>query len=173
VGQIKGLEEWGTFGGKHQSERQYWKFRMGRAEAVFNIVRRLTRLPPQAKRKVVIGQLLPTLTYGSELHHEPTEETSRLAAKFARWVAMGYQGSSRQKIEDITGIGQLEVLTQRKRLRWAASVYARHEPELRPRAERILREELGEDVILKWMEGESRGDTMEMILREELGEDVQ
>jgi len=37
-------------------------------------------------------------------------------------------------------------------------VYARHEPELRPRAERILREELGreEDVILRWMEGTKR-----------------
>jgi len=68
---------------------------------------------------------------------------------------MGYQGSNENKIEDITGIGKLETLTHRKRIRWAASVYARNELELRPRAERILREELGEeeDVILRWMEG--------------------
>jgi len=45
-------------------------------------------------------------------------------------------------------------LTHKKRVRWAASVYARNEPELRQRAEKILREELGEEVILQWMEGE-------------------
>jgi len=61
---------------------------------------------------------------------------------------MGYQGSSKQKIEDITGITQLEVHTQRKRVRWAASVYERHEPELRPIGERILRDEPGDEVPL-------------------------
>ena len=97
-----------------------------------------------------MGQLLLILNYGSELHQSPSEEASMLARKFARWVAMGYQ-----KIEDITGISKLQVLTHRKRVRWAASVYARFEPELRPRAERILSEELGgeADVILKWVEG--------------------
>ena len=46
-----------------------------------------------------------------------------------------------------------------KRVRWAASVYARDEAELRPRAERILREELGreEDVVLTWLGGGSEG----------------
>ena len=47
------------------------------------------------------------------------------------------------------------VLVHSKRVRWAASVYARDKPELRPRTERILREELvgEEDVILRWIEG--------------------
>ena len=154
--------------GVDMNGRKHWKFRTGRAEAAFNMIRRLTRLPPEEKRKIVIGQLLPILTYGSELHQNPTEEAARMARKFARWVAMGYQGSNENKIEDITGIGKLEVLTHRKRVRWAASVYARNEPELRPRAERILREELGgeDDVILKWMEGTEGGTRRE---REETG----
>ena len=141
--------------GVDMRERRHWKFRTGRAEAAFNVIRRLTRLPPEEKRKVVIGQLLPILTYGSELHQNQTEEAARLVRRLARWVAMGYQGSNEDKIEDITGISKLEVLVHRKRVRWAASVYARNETELRPRAERILREELGgeEDVVLKWIEG--------------------
>ena len=138
--------------------KKHWKFRTGRAEAAFNIIRRLTRLPPEEKRKVVVGQLIPILTYGSELHQKPPEEARRLGRKLARWVAMGYQGSNENKIKHITGIGKLETLTRTKRVRWAASVYARDEPELRPRAERILREELGgeEDVILTWMGGGER-----------------
>jgi len=74
---------------------------------------------------------------------------------------MGYQGSSKQKVEDITGIAQLEVMTHRKRVRWAASVYGRHEPELRPIAERILREELGDEVILRFMTGDEGGSLLE------------
>jgi len=137
--------------------KKHWKFRTGRAEAAFNMIRRLTRLPPEEKRKIVVGQLIPILIYGSELHQEPPEEAKRLLRKLARWVAMGYQGSNENKIEDITGIGKLESLTHAKRVRWAASVYAREEAELRPRAERILREELGgeEDVTLTWI-GELR-----------------
>jgi len=102
--------------GVDMNEKRHWKYRVGRATAAFNAIRRLTRLPPGEKRKVVIGQLLPILTYGSELHHKPTEEGSGLAARFARWIAMGYQGSSRSKIEDITGIGQLATLTHQRRV---------------------------------------------------------
>jgi len=69
----------------------------------------------------------------------------------------GYKGSNRQKIEDIVGITQLEVMTYRKRVRWAASVYSRHEPELRPIAERILREEFGDEVVFRFLTGEERG----------------
>jgi len=54
------------------------------------MIRRLTRLPLEEKKKVVIGQLLPMLTYGSELHQYQTEEAARLARRFARWVALGY-----------------------------------------------------------------------------------
>ena len=125
------------------------------------MIRRLTRLPPEEKRKIVVGQLIPILIYGSKLHQEPLEEAKRLLRKLARWVAMGYKGSNENKIEDITGIGKLESLTHVKRVRWAASVYAREEAELRPRAERILREELGgeEDLILTWLgEGPEEAD---------------
>jgi len=34
----------------------------------------VTRLPPEAKKKVAIGQLRPTQMYGSDLHRHPTEE---------------------------------------------------------------------------------------------------
>jgi len=144
--------------GVNINAKKHWKFRVGRAEAAFNAIRRLSRLPSEEKRMVVVGQLIPILTYGSHLHQELSEEAKRLARRFARWVAMGYKGSSENKIEDITGIGKLEVLTRIKRVRWAASVYARNEPELRPRAERILREELGgeEDVTLIWI-GDKEG----------------
>jgi len=138
--------------------KKHWKFRTGRAEAAFNVIRRLTRFPPEEKRKIVVGQLIPILTYGSELHQEPPEEAKRLVRKLARWVAMGYKGSNEDKIEDITGISKLETMTRVKRVRWAASIYARDEPELRPRAEAILREALGgeEDVILTWIGGRTQ-----------------
>jgi len=139
--------------GVDMNGRKHWKFRTGRAEAAFNVIRRLTRLPPAEKRKIVVGQLIPILTYGSELHQDPPEEARRLARKLVRWVVLGYKGSNENKIEDLTGIGRLESLTRNKRVRWAPSVYARNKLELRPRAERILREELGgeEDVILSWV----------------------
>jgi len=133
--------------GVNLNGRKPCRFRTGRAMAAFNVIRRLTRPPSEVNRKVVIGQLIPILTYGSET---PLEESSRLAVRMARWVAMGYQGSSRTKIEDITGTSQLGVLMYGKRVRWAVSAYWRDELELRSRAERILREELGgeEDVAL-------------------------
>jgi len=40
-----------------------------------------------------------------------------------------------------------------KRARWAASVYGRHLPELRCKAEKILKQELGEETLLRWMSG--------------------
>jgi len=153
--------------------RKHWKYRTGRAEAAFNMIRRLTRLPPEEKRKIVVGQLIPILTYGSELHQKLPEEARRMARKFARWIVMGYKGSNENKIEDLTAIGRLESLTRIKRVRWAASVYARNEPELRPCAERILREELGEeeDVVLTWIgDGERKPKDMGELGREpELG----
>ena len=132
--------------GVNLNAKKHWKFWIGRAEAAFNIVRRLSRLLPEEKRKVVIGKLLPILTYGAELHTAPSEESSRLAACMARWVVMEYKESSGRKIGELSGIGQLEELLHRKRVRWAASVYGRGEPELCPRARRTLEEELGSDV---------------------------
>ena len=63
-----------------------------------------------------------------------------------------WRGSSDDKVEEISGIAQLERLMRNKRLRWAASVYARHMSELRRVAERIIREKLGEEAVLVWME---------------------
>lgn len=79
---------------------------------------------------------------------------------------MAYRGSNREKVSQITGIGELEALTRRKRLRWAARIYGKHEPELRPRAERILREELGDEVILTWPEGEEWSPGCEVSVRD-------
>ena len=159
--------------------RRHWKFRTGRAEAAFNVVRRLSRLPPQEKRKVVIGKLLSILTYGSELHTIQSGEGTRLATRMPRWVVMGYQGSSRRKLEQLTGIGQLEELTHRKGVRGVASVYARHEPQLLPRAKRILEEDLWTEPKMIWMEGVETGrGTMtaqvseDMIERQQRGEAI-
>jgi len=46
---------------------------------------------------------------------------------------------------------------QNKRIRWAASVYARHLPELREVAEPILRAVVGDGVELRWMQGADWG----------------
>jgi len=75
--------------GVNLNGRKHWKFRTGRVGAAFNGIRRLTRLNPEGKRKIVIGQLLPTLTYGSELHTQPSEEAARLAGRMSRWICMG------------------------------------------------------------------------------------
>jgi len=49
------------------------------------------------------------------------------------------------------GLDDIVIIMRNKRIRWAASVYARHIPELRQIAEPILRDVLGEDVKLQWM----------------------
>ena len=64
-----------------------------------------------------------------------------------------YPGSRADKVQELVGLNSLEEITgmRNKRIRWAASVYARHMPELRKIAEPILREVLEEDVELKWI----------------------
>ena len=44
----------------------------------------------------------------------------------------------------ITGILSLADIVRNKRIRWASSVYARHEPDLTPIAKGILRETMPE-----------------------------
>lgn len=70
---------------------------------------------------------------------------------------MGYQGSSNHKIEEITGIPQLQVLTHRIRVRWAASISGETNQSSDQLHQRILSEELGEEVVLTFMRGEERG----------------
>jgi len=47
----------------------------------------------------------------------------RLAAEIQGWVIGAYRGSNMRKVEELTGIAEVERLTQCKRIRWAASVY--------------------------------------------------
>jgi len=45
-----------------------------------------------------------------------------------------------------------------RRIRWAASVYGRHPPELRPQAEETLRSVVEEDSRLRWISREYHGE---------------
>jgi len=56
-------------------------------------------------------------------------------------------------VHALVGLNDVGVIMQNKRIRWAASVYARHLTELREIAEPILRGVLGDEVKLRWMEG--------------------
>ena len=108
-------------------------------------------------------QILPILTYGCELYPEASEQQRRLAMECQRWVVGAYRGSANEKVEFLTGISELERLMMCKRIRWAASVYGRHLPELREVAEPILREWMEEDAELKWIEG-TRGERREQVV---------
>ncbi|KAF8416304.1 hypothetical protein EV426DRAFT_700104 [Tirmania nivea] len=127
--------------------------RTAKAKAAWELVQRLTKLPPKGKKQIVCGQELPILTYGAELHTEPSEEMERLSAEWGRWVCGGWRGSVRTKIKDITGIQDLKTWMWTKRIRWAASVYGRALPALRETAEGILAEVVEPDAVLHWMSG--------------------
>ena len=49
----------------------------------------------------------------------------------------------------MVGMERLEVLMRNRRMQWAASVYSRNESELGLGVHRILREELGPEVVLR------------------------
>ena len=105
------------------------------------------------KRTIVCGQLIPILCYGCEAFDEPNEEMRRLARTWCRWVVGAWQGSSTSKVEALCGIDSLDEWFRKKRIRWAASVYGRHLPALRPIAEKILQKRYeGYNVQFKWME---------------------
>ena len=70
-----------------------------------------------------------------------------------RWTVGAYPGSRADKVHALVGLNDVGVIMQNKRIRWAASVYARHLTELREIAEPILRGVLGDEVKLRWMEG--------------------
>jgi len=100
-----------------------------------------------------VQQLLPILTYGCELYPTPSEQQRRLANQMYRWTLGVYKGSGADKVQDFVGVSDLGVVMANKRIRWAASVYWRHEPELREKAEPILREVLEDDTEMRWMQG--------------------
>jgi len=105
------------------------------------------------KRKIVTQQILPILTYECEVYPFPSEQHRRIAAEIQRWVVGAYRGSNANKVEQLTGIAEIGRLMQNRRVRWVASVYGRHLPELREVAESILREWVEADSELRWMEG--------------------
>ena len=113
----------------------------------------LNKLTALGKRKIVTQQILPIPTYGCELDPEPSKQQRRLAANIQRWIIGAYRGSNRETVEELTRISEIGRLMMRKRIRWAASVYGRHLPELREVAEPIVREWVKEDAELRWMEG--------------------
>ncbi|KAF8416439.1 hypothetical protein EV426DRAFT_721797 [Tirmania nivea] len=136
-----------------RSRRKHQAYRTAKGKAAWELVRRLTKLPPKGKKQIVCGQLLPILTYGAELHTEPSEVMERLSAEWGRWICGGWRGSARTKIEDITGIPDLKTWMWTKRIRWAALVYGRALPALRETAEGILEGVLEPDAVLHWMSG--------------------
>ena len=46
-----------------QDRQRHQKYRSQKAKATWEIVKRLSRLPPRGKRKIAIQQLLPILAY--------------------------------------------------------------------------------------------------------------
>ena len=53
--------------------RRHWKERLKMARGMWEYIRRLTRLPPVAKRTIVCEQLIRILYYGCEVFEEPNE----------------------------------------------------------------------------------------------------
>jgi len=151
-------KDWKGKHGKHLGvimgdKRRHQKYRAQKARAAWELVRRLGKLTAIGKKKIVIQQILPILIYGCEVYPEPSEQQQRLSAECQRWVVGAYRGSNQEKVEGLTGISELGRMMMCKRIRWAASVYGRHLPELREVAEPILREWIEEDAELRWMEG--------------------
>ena len=111
-------------------EKRHWKERLKKAKGMWECVRRLTRLPPMAKRTIVCGQLIPILCYDCEAFTEPNEEMRRLVRTWSRWVIGAWAGSNALKVESISGIDDLDEWFRKRKIRWAASVYGRHLPAL-------------------------------------------
>jgi len=137
-----------------QDQRRHQKYRNQKAKAAWEVVQRLSKLPAgPGKRMILTQQLLPILTYGCELYPDPSEQQRRLANDIYRWTVGAYRGSRKDKVQALVGLNDIGVIMRNKRIRWAASVYARYIPELRAIAEPILREVLEEDVEVRWMQG--------------------
>ena len=137
--------------------RRHWKERLRKAKGAWECVRRLTKLPPKAKKTIVCGQLLPILCYGCEAFAEPNEEMRRLARTWSRWIVGAWSGSQAGCVEALSGVDCLDEIFWKRKIRWAASVYGRHLPALRQIAAKILEERYeGHNVQFEWMEEEVR-----------------
>jgi len=71
------------------------------------------------------------------------------------------------------GLDGLDMIMQNKRIRWAASVYARHIPGLKKIAEPILMEILEEDTEMRWMKGVDRSKEIRVDVRELVEHEVE
>ena len=75
--------------GKHlgvevKNRARHQKYRAAKARAMWQVVKRLSRLPPKEKKQVACGEILQVLTWGGELYHQPLEEQKRLVAEISR-----------------------------------------------------------------------------------------
>ena len=68
-------------GGRKLGNGMGQKYRVQKMRAAWGMIKRLTRLPPREKAKVVVGQPLPMLPYGAELHDTPWDEGARLVSR--------------------------------------------------------------------------------------------
>jgi len=98
------LKDWknGIHLGVNLNGKKHWTCRTGRAVVAFNLVKRLSCLPPQEKSSIVIGQLLPILTYGSELHNTPAGGSLEASCEV---VGRGCDGVPRQQQTEDRGAG--------------------------------------------------------------------
>ena len=84
---------------------------------MWECVRRVTRLPPMAKRTIVYTQLILILCYGCKAFDEPNEEMRRLARAWSRWVIGAWQGSNVLKVEALSGIDNLDEWFRKRKIR--------------------------------------------------------
>ena len=171
-------KDWRGNGGKHlgvimQDQRRHQKYRWKKTKAAWEVVKRLSKLPARGKRAILTQQLLLILTYGSELYPNPSEQQVPLAYEMYRWTLGAYPGSRKDKVQALIGLDGLDTIMRNKRIRWAASVYARHLPELREVAELILRDVLEEDTEMRWMRGTDRSREVRLEVRELAEEEVE
>ena len=136
-----------------KNEARHWRERIKKARFLWEQVRRLTRLPPKAKKAIVCGQLIPVLSYGCEAFEKPNEEMTRLARQWARWVVGAWSSSSIEKVRALSRVEDLAELFWKKKVRWAASVYGRYLPILKHRAQEILNDAYHtQNVRWRWMD---------------------
>ena len=77
----------------------------------------------------------------------------RLARTWSRWVVGTWQGSNAERVAELSGIDQVELIFPKRKMRWAASVYGRHLPALRGVAQAILNGRYeGYGVEFRWLE---------------------
>jgi len=133
-------------------QRRHQKYRSQKAMAAWAVVRRLCKFPAKGKSTRVTQQLIPILTYSCELYPEASEQR-RITNEMYRWVIGAYPGSRADGVQALCGLNDIGVVMQNKRIRWAASVYTRHLPELREIVEPILQVVVEEDVELRWIGG--------------------